>query len=145
MITSRKIGAAAAAVVLSATAVVTLGAVGPADAAGRSYGTVQSLGKAKLEACKVEVAGADGKYRVYARLDNTANKPRVEVLGRLRVLKDGRPTAQTFNTGYTRGGRVSKVGDVVIKDAPGIQLEVAVSERNSGNGGIVALRRVHDC
>lgn len=136
--------AAAAALGLTVVLVGGLGPMSPADAAGRDYRTVVSLSKARLQACKAPLKKGD-KFKVYVRLDNSRSRPAVEVKGEVTVQKDGVDTAQRYRTDWVRGGKVSKVGSVVIKVDQHFQLEFAVSEHDSGTGGSFSLRQLHRC
>ncbi|CAN5592446.1 hypothetical protein BH11ACT8_BH11ACT8_15080 [soil metagenome] len=141
-ITARPLGlVVAAALTLSGA---TLAGVGPADAAGRSYGTVLTLDSAKLQACKVEIQRGT-KYRVYGFLDNRRSRPSDKVFGRITVQKDGKNTSQSFDTGYIRGGQESKVESVVIPRKKGFRLEVVAAGTNAGNGGTIATKKVRNC
>jgi len=116
----------------------------PANAADRHFGDVATYYKATLESCKKSVDGG-AKWRVFTRLDNTANRPKVERAGFVTAVRDGEFTDRSVDTGYIAGRKVSKVVDIVVKKSPSNTLAMGVGAGQMGDGGDVSLSDLRRC
>ena len=135
---------AAVLVTSAAVACSTLTLATPADAAGRHFGDVATYYKATLESWKVSTDGG-AKWKVFLRLDNTANKRRNERSGALLVVRDGQMTNRRIDTGYVAGGKVSAVKSIDVPKGSRYSLNMGVGAGQMGDGGPVALADLRKC
>lgn len=116
----------------------------PANAAERHFGDVATYYKATLQSCKISTDGG-AKWRVFTRLDNTANRPKAKRAGSVTLVHDGEFTNRSVDTGYIAGRKVSKVVAIEFKKGPKNSLAMGVGAGQMGDGGIVELSDLRHC
>lgn len=116
----------------------------PADAAARHFGDVATYYKATIQSCKAPAEGGT-KWRIFMRLDNTANRPAKKRAGSVTVIHDGEFTNRRIDTGYIAGGKVSDVKSIVVSKGPRYSLGMGVAADQMGDGGTVAFSDLRRC
>lgn len=111
--------------------------------AGRTWTTIEVLGKGKQEACKVSANGGNA-WKIYNRLDSRKAGGKLEAT--LTVTKKSKPTSRTWDSGYVKAGHISAVGTVLLpRTGTGFGLLMTIHGENFGNGGIVKIATIKHC
>ncbi|MBB6627748.1 hypothetical protein H5V45_10490 [Nocardioides sp. KIGAM211] len=128
----------------AALAVTFSSVAAPADAAGRHFGDVATYYKATIQSCKTSIE--DGtKWRIFMRLDNTANRPALKRSGSVIVVKNGETTDRRIDTPYIPGRKVSKVKSIDVKKGDAWSLAMGVGAGQMGDGGPVDFSDLRHC
>jgi hypothetical protein len=118
-------------------------AASSADArAARSWTTIQRLGGAKQEACKVSADGGS-TWKVYNRVDARNAGDRVQA--RMTVTHNGVSTWRKWSSGWVHKGTISDVGTFTIPRASGYGISHSISADNMGNGGEMTAAGIGHC
>ena len=127
---------------IAALALVLTGPALSADAATTNWKTLVPFDGAKLQACKVSTT-ATGPWKVKLRVD--ASKATGKVRGGGQVLKNGKPTPQSWDSRWVQKGAVSSVGTVHLTRGSAFTLSAGIGGTQAGNGGEFKAAKIPLC
>ena len=141
--TRMAVGALTVAAVIAPLSTVTAASALPA--VGKDWTTLESLNRAKQQACKVSVDEGTA-WKIYNRLDARMMPRRwVRIRSTLTATRSGVPTARDWDSGWVRHGNVSAVGTFKIPKTGPWALTMSIYGDNAGSGGELTADDIRHC
>lgn len=133
------VGFLAAAAVLAPTSAAASAHAAP----GKDWTTVETLNRAKHQACKVSVDEGTA-WKIYNRVD-ARRLARGRVAATLTATRSGEPTTRGWESGWVRHGNLSDVGTFKVPKQGAWALEMSLYADQSGTGGELAVSDIGRC
>lgn len=128
--------------VAAVMAPISAGAAAPV-VVGKDWTTLESLNRAKQQACKVSVDEGTA-WKIYNRVD-ARRLARDRVAATLTATRGGEPTSRGWESGWVRHGDLSGVGTFKVPKRGAWALTMALYGDQAGTGGELAVSDIGRC
>ncbi|MDZ5622975.1 hypothetical protein [Nocardioides bizhenqiangii] len=132
--------------VLTVAAVLApISASAPAQAAapGKDWTTLQTLNRAKQQACKVTTTDGNA-WRIFNRV-NARLLAEGRVVATLTASRGGDGPTREWTSGWVRHGAISPVGAINVPKRGGWALSMGISGGEFGDGGDLTVAQIGRC